>query len=169
MPTTIDPQLFQQAAAGYVHRQKLALPCPPAQADRVFLKWYAVHAPERPFADDEIVEAQQFMLDEIASGRLALEGEVGFVVQHRVAATDIFYVCSWRDNNELWETHYYRAHGDDSSFDLAHHETKFPTFCVWVLSIVTHESEAWSRYLNSARDADARSRYCADQLSGPVG
>ena len=43
-----------------------------------------------------------------------------------------------------------------------------PTFCVWVLSAVTHEMKAWTRFLSSPRGADDRNGYLADQLTGWV-
>lgn len=139
----------------------------PAVADGVFLKWYSLAVPERAHTDVEIASAQAFLLAEIAAGNLALTDEVGFVVQHRVATMDVFYVCSWNGNNELWETHYFKPL-DSDEYAVGRHGTKFPTFCVWVLAIVSHETAAWSRFLSSVRDAEARTAYCADQLDAMV-
>lgn len=160
--------LFRNVAPAYKHYPKIVTPVPAACADGVYLKWYTVNVPDRAYAAAEIAHAQQFMLGEIARGSLALKHEVGFVVQHRVSSADFYYVCSWVDNNELWETHYYRPFGADSAFTVGRHDTKFPTFCVWVLGVVHHETQAWTRYLDSARDAPAQAAYCADQYSGVV-
>jgi hypothetical protein len=43
-----------------------------------------------------------------------------------------------------------------------------PTFCVWELGIVAHESAAWARYLGSPRDDAARSRWVDDIFEGTV-
>ena len=43
-----------------------------------------------------------------------------------------------------------------------------PTFCVWELGIVAHESAAWGRYLASPRDDTARSRWVDDIFEGAV-
>ena len=168
MPHDPGPSLFQSVSADYVHYPKRARRVAPAVADAVYLKWYSLAVPERAHTDAEIAAAQAFLLEEIAAGTLALTHEVGFVVQHRIATMDVFYVCSWNGNNELWETHYFHPL-DSGRFEVGRHGSKFPTFCVWVLAIVQHETAAWSRYLTSARDSAARAAYCDDQLDAMVG
>lgn len=165
--TNETAKLFEQVATQYRHIRKRMQPRAPLVAPGVFQKWYVVHPPERPFADSEVAEAQRFILGEVESGRLALKNEVGFTVQHRCGQVDIFYVCSWRDNNELWETIYHRPHG--GTFQLAPRESKTGTYCVWVIPAVTHEQNAWVAYLNSVRDDAARAAYCRDQFEGLVG
>jgi hypothetical protein len=166
---SIDPgaELFHRVESNYTHYAKRARPVTAATGDGVFLKWYSLAVPERAHTDDEITAAQSHVLGEIAAGRLALTGEVGFVVQHRVATMDVFYVCSWNGNNELWETHYFKPL-DSDDYAVGDHGTKFPTFCVWVLAIVQHETAAWSRYLTSSRDGVARVAYCTDQIDATV-
>jgi hypothetical protein len=161
------PELFGQVAPAYAHVPKHMRPARPLVAPGIYQKWYLVHPPERPFPDAEVAQAQSFLLGEVEAGRLALRNEVGFTVQHRCAQVDIFYVCSWRENNELWETIYVRPHG--GMFQLAPRESKTGTYCVWVIPAVTHEQGAWLAYLRSKRDADARRAYCLDQASGSVG
>lgn len=167
MTTSTSAQLFRMVEEEYRHVTKAVRPMPPLSESEVLLKWYSLAVEERRHSDAEIAEAQAFILAEARDGRLGVVDEVGFVVQHRIAAADVFYVCSWRGNNELWETHYVRTL-DTGMFEMASHGTRFPTFCVWVLAIVDHESRAWSRYLRSPRDAAARDAYVADQLSGDV-
>jgi len=168
MPHDPGPALFQAVSPDYVHYRKHARAVAPAVADGVYLKWYSLAVDDRAHTDAEIADAQSFMLREIAIGDLALMNEVGFVVQHRIATMDVFYVCSWNGNNELWETHYFRPL-DGDAYEVGRHGSKFPTFCVWVLAIVHHETGAWSRYLSSERDGAARAAYCADQLDATVG
>lgn len=165
---TPDANLFAQVEAGYAHVHKVMRPASPLIAPGVYQKWYLVHPPERPFADAEVSAAQAFMLGEIDAGRLALRKEVGFTVQHRCTAMDIFYVCSWRGNNELWETLYQLPPGS-RDYRLVPRDTKTGTYCVWVIPAVAHEQRAWLAYLNSRRDAAARLAYCRDQASGDVG
>jgi hypothetical protein len=160
-------ELFQQVEADYHHYTKHARPVAPLVADRVLLKWYSLAVPERAHSAEEIDTAQAFILEEIESGRLALLDEAGFVVQHRVATADVFYVCSWNGNNELWETHYFRPL-DTGEFEVGRHGTKFPTFCVWVLGIVHHETRAWSAYLSSDRDAASRAAWLEHVLDATV-
>jgi hypothetical protein len=102
-------------------------PAKPLMGSNVFRKWYLVYPHERPFAGTDVKEA----------GRLELRDEIGFTVQHRCASVNILYVCSWRENNELWETLY--SSPADETFQLVSWLSKTGTYCVWV--IVAHLSE----------------------------
>jgi hypothetical protein len=95
---------------------------------------------------------------------------LGFVVLHRCG--DDFYfllVCTWRNENELWET-VYAKHGPNSPnfqifpFDGLHRGT----FCVWELGAVWHEQQAWGRYLISNKDENAKQTYLRDSYDGLV-
>ena len=108
----------------------------------------------------------------VDSGELDLRGDdVGFVILHRCGESFYFLIVStWRNDNEVWETVWAkdgrrcsRVPSPGSSTD-AHR----PTFCVWELGAVWHEQQAWSRYLRSARDEDARFEYLADSYDGDV-
>jgi hypothetical protein len=134
----------------------------------MYLKWYLVNPDEHQFDDAEVGGAQSFILQEIDRGKLALHNEVGFVIQHRVTAGVILYVCSWRENNEVWESIYFKNLDPRGVFEIVHRDTKTGTFCVWVIPIVAHEQQAWVRYLRSTRDEAAKRAYCVDQLSGLV-
>lgn len=75
----------------------------------------------------------------------------GFVILHRCGTAGFYFliVSTWRGNNEVWETVYYKngeAMADFALFprDAAHK----PTFCVWELAAVWHETKAWERFLN---------------------
>jgi hypothetical protein len=160
-------ELFSNVAPDYAHVEKIMQPAAALIAPGLYQKWYLVHPPERQFSAGDIADAQDFMRAEVEGGRLALLNEVGFTVQHRCASVDIFYVCSWRGNNELWESIYHRPHG--GQFTLAQRPTKTATYCVWVIPAVMHEQRAWLVYLRSRRDDAARRAYCNDQVSGPVG
>src|SRR3546814_8473676 len=82
-------------------------------------------------------------------------------------------VSVWRGSNELWEAVWYQ-HGDMPAFapfDSAYPPdagAPRPTFCVWELGIVAHESAAWARSLASPRDDAARSRWVDDVFEGAV-
>ncbi|WP_395714270.1 hypothetical protein [Reyranella sp.] len=159
--------LFDAVAVDYVHVRKEMRATPPLTAPGIFLKWYLINPPDRPFTESEVQAAQSFLLAEIKSGRLRLHNEVGFTVQHRCANVDIFYVCSWRNNNELWETLYTLTVG--GTYQLAERDNTTGTYCVWVIPAVTYEQQAWLACLRSSRDDSARRRYCEDQVSGEVG
>lgn len=165
---TIASNLFQQVSADYRHSDKHVQPAQPLDSGDVFLKWYLVHPPARPFAEADFRQAQDFIQQEIECGRLALKNQIGFVVQHRCAHVDIFYVCNWRNNNEVWEALYTKAIEQPSKFQPVSRDLTTGTFCVWVIPIVAHEQQAWRRYLTSTRDKPAQLAYARDQLAGMV-
>ena len=96
-------------------------------------------------------------------------GELGFVILHRCGESFYFLlVCTWRNENELWETVWAKTGDDDVFFrpwpaEGAHR----PTFCVWELGAVCHEREAWTRYLLlRARRSREAARTCATRSPG---
>jgi hypothetical protein len=128
----------------------------------VSLKWYDLHREDHEIGDDVRKEARDFLRTEIDG--ISPRGEFGFVILHRVGDAYLLIVCTWRENNELWETAYGKAAGE---FELIpFRETAKGTYCVWELGAVLHEQQAWIRYLFSARDADAGQAYLADQHPG---
>ncbi len=160
---------FAQVDDDYRHVSKEASPTTALVLPGATLKWYLVHPAGDPFAGENVREAQQHVARDVDQGRIAMRDEVGFVVQHRCAGRDILYVCSWRGNNEVWETIYSKPRVADGRFEIAHRPLTTGTFCVWVIPMVAHEQQAWVRYLKSRRDAGARRKYLGDQFSGTVG
>jgi hypothetical protein len=112
--------------------------------------------------------ARRNLRDAAKSGALELDEELGFVILHRCGESFYFLlVCTWRNDNELWETVWAKPGDGDVSFkpwprDGSH----VPTFCVWELAAVGHERLAWSEYLLSARDDGARRVYVRSSYEG---
>ena len=158
--------VFSQVDPAYRHVPKSIRPASPLAMPHVHLQWYRIHGESYDITDSEIGDAQRFIQGEIESQRLALQNEVGFVVQHRCASVLILYVCTWRNENEIWETLYHREVAGDGEYAVFARDNTSPTFCVWVVPAVAHESRAWVRYLSSARGAEDRKTYLEDQLSG---
>ena len=134
----------------------------------VYLKWSLIEPESLAITASQVNEAQEFLLEELNSGRLKLRNEIGFVVQHRCAKVLILYVCTWRGDNEVWETLYHATVGPEASYKITQRENTSPTFCVWVLPAVLHEQRAWVKYLESSRDQGAQAAYLNDQLTGQV-
>ncbi|HWT42984.1 MAG TPA: hypothetical protein VN152_10070 [Sphingopyxis sp.] len=136
------------------------------------MKLYHLAAADAPVAEDVARLCGQWFAER-ASAVLA-EGDCGFVILHRCGADFCFLLVSvWRGSNELWEAVCYH-HGDmpefapfDPGYPMAPGVVR-PTFCVWELGIVAHESAAWSRYLASPRDTAARLRWVEDVFEGVV-
>ena len=77
-----------------------------------------------------MLEAQHHLRAELDSNSLELSDEVGFVIQHRTAEWMILYVCTWRGNNEIWETLYHKHLPAESDFEKFKRSDTSATFCV---------------------------------------
>ena len=93
--------------AEYRHSEKLITPGPDLALPGSYLKWYDVRLPEVEIPAELAAEGRQFLADEVAAGRLAIDGELGFVICHRCGESFYFLlVCTWRNQNEMWESVY---------------------------------------------------------------
>jgi len=157
--------MLQSVSTDYVHGSKTVTPRPRFEVQGGQFKWYDVSTAEKPVPEAIGSKARDFL------SRTDLDGasELGFVVLHRCGADFYFLiVCSWCGNNEIWETVFAIDKGDDGFRDWPRPGSHLPTFCVWEMGAVAHESLAWSRYLRSARDEAAREAWMADQYEGLV-
>jgi hypothetical protein len=154
----------------YRHVAKLARPAPGIEVAGSSLKWYDVARATAPVPDEIRARARAGLEDAARAGGLALADDVGFVILHRCGRDFYFLlVCTWRNQNEVWETVFAKDGEGDPAFrpwpaDGAHR----PTFCVWELGVVCHEQRAWTRYLRSDRDAAALQTYLEDGFDGSV-
>jgi hypothetical protein len=152
----------------YVHAEKLVRPEPSLMLGAAVLKWYDIAPEESPVPLAIRALARRNLRDAAKSGALQLDEELGFVILHRCGESFYFLlVCTWRNDNELWETVWAKPGDGDVSFkpwprDGSH----VPTFCVWELAAVGHERVAWSEYLLSARDDGARRVYVRSSYEG---
>lgn len=155
--------------AGYRHYPKQVTPGPGLALPDAYLKWYEVHPADAPVPAAMRAQAQEFLRAEAAGRRLEIDGELGFVVLHRCGESYYFLlVCTWRRNNELWETPYGRDAATAEPFAVIPQGRHLEVVCVWELGAVLHEQQAWIRYLYSARDEAATRAYLEDQYSGSV-
>ncbi len=153
-------------AAGYRHHAKQVDPAGGIALPGGFLKWYDVRSPDVAILPETQDQARDFLRGEAAAGRLDLHDELGFVILHRCGEDTYFLIpCTWRNENEMWQTCYGRTgHG---AFGLVeHHGEHRATQCVWELAATAHERLAWSRYLYSARDEAAKRAYLLDVFTG---
>jgi hypothetical protein len=157
-------------AQEYVHVPKLVRPEARLTLGGTTLKWYDV-APEDAGVPLMIrALARRNLRDAAKVGELEISGELGFVILHRCG--DGFYfllVCTWRNDNELWETVWAKNGDTDYAFrPWRIEESHRPTFCVWELGAVCHEREAFGRFLRSARGPADRETYLRESFAGLV-
>lgn len=159
---------FEQVDSAYQHRPKVARPAEALITSNVYFKWYNLSFADLPISRTDEDEARSFLLAELEAGNLPLSKEIGFAVHHRCSGSYNMYICTWRHENELWETLYTRDVQEGSKFHVIERKNTTPTFCVWVLGIVWHEQQAWTHYLGTRRDTAAKYAYVQDQMTGLV-
>jgi hypothetical protein len=153
----------------YQHYDKVIVPGAGVDLGSTYLKWYDIYVPEAPINPALGQEARRFLQAETDSWGLDLTKQLGFVILHRCGESFYFLlVQSWRNNQELWETVYYRDAESTGFRPFPRPRSHIGTFCVWELGAVWHEQGAWSRFLRTNRDEAAIQSYLGDQYSGPV-
>jgi hypothetical protein len=157
-------------AADYRHDDKFARSEPSLALGETVLKWYDVAPDDAPVPLAIRALARRSLRDACRRDELGALGELGFVILHRCGEDFYFLlVCTWRNENELWETVWAKNGDADVLFGAWSTEgVHRPTFCVWELGAVGHEREAWMRYLVSERDEGARHAYLRDCYTGIV-
>jgi hypothetical protein len=157
-----------EVSSGYVHPEKFVRPEPSLMLGPAVLKWYDIAPEDEPVPLVIRALARRNLRDAAKSGDLEISGELGFVILHRCGASFYFLlVCTWLNENELWETVWAKPTDEDVSFKPWPREgNHIPTFCVWELAAVCHERREWSNYLLSARDDEARRVYLHSSYEG---
>ena len=161
---------MSQVRSEYRHITKLIDPLPSLALGDAILKWYDIAPEEAPVPAEIRDLAREGLLRASDDGRLAVAGDLGFVILHRCGESFYFLiVLTWRNDNELWETVWAKNGEGDGDFNPWPAEgTHRPTFCVWELGAVWHEQQAWSAFLRSERDDAARQAYLQDSYEGAV-
>ncbi len=169
--TTSLPDLTElgNIPADYSHIHKLITPSDGLALPSAYLKWYEVRRPEVEIPDGLREDAREFLRAEVAAGTLNIDGELGFVIHHLCGESFYFLiVCTWRNQNEMWETLYGQDMATGGGYRLVPQGSHLEVICVWELGAVLHEQQAWSRYLRSARDEQAKRDYLEDRFTGTV-
>jgi len=132
---------------GYKHAPKRVTPGEWLETSGAALKWYAIYPQDRNVPDEITQLARAYL----TSNPLEARG-LGFVLMHRCGKDFYFLIVNtWRNNNELWETVFYKDGDAMSDFASWPREGAHkPAFCVWEMAPVFHEQKAWERFLESA-------------------
>ncbi len=154
----------------YRHIAKAIEPAPSIVLGTTVLKWYDIAPWDEPIPPELRVLARGTLRAAAEAGAIELGDDLGFVILHRCGRGFYFLlVCTWRNENELWETVWAKDGDDEHAFAPWLVEgTHRPTFCVWELGAVWHEQQAWSRFLRSGRGEEERLAYLRDTFTGEV-
>lgn len=150
-------------AQNYRHGPKWIAAGDSIETNAAVLKWYALYSKDQPVPDEIDRLARAYL------ARNALEAKgLGFVILHRCGSDFYFLIVNtWRGNNEVWETVFYK--NGDAMTDFAPFPREGmhkPTFCVWELAAVWHEKETWEQFLTSPRDENAARVWHRDLYTG---
>jgi hypothetical protein len=159
-----------EAGEEYVHVSKLLRPESRLTLGETALKWYDLAPEDVPVPLAIRALARRNLRDAARAGELGISGELGFVILHRCGESFYFLlVCTWRNDNELWETVWAKNGDADFAFRPWRVEgPQRPTFCVWELGAVCHEREAFGRFLRSARGPADKESYLRESFAGLV-
>lgn len=148
----------------YQHVDKVLTVAAPLAVSGVRLKWYDLARADLP-VPRAIHDLARAHLSEV---ELGLDGELGFVILHRCGQEFYFLIVNtWRGNNELWETVFYKENDVTPKFSLFPRDSIHkPTYCVWELGAILHEKRSWEEFLRSTRGEDAEQHYLRDTCSG---
>jgi hypothetical protein len=155
--------------AGYAYYEKVIVPREDFSHPACRLKWYDIRPADVVITPQQVEEVRSFVKDEIDSGRLRLESELGFVCLHHCGQVLLLLVTTWRQTNEMWESTYMKELKAGAGYVPIEYPNRHRgTYCVWELGAVWHERNAWVRFLNSPRDDAAKRAYLNDRFSGSV-
>jgi len=158
--------LGNHVVESYGHSKKLVTPGPDLSLPNGYFKWYDVHRWNVPISPQLIEEARALVREEAASGRLKLENDLGFIILHLSGPVAMLMICTWRNENEIWQSVYNNFLDTGRGYERQEPTGHRPIWCVWELIPVWHERNAWSRYLFSKRDTEAKYAYINDRCAG---
>lgn len=166
VPAT-EPAPLGGVPADYRHVTKLVTPGAAVVRPDSHLKWYDIAPPDAAVPEAVRAEARTYLSGRLDEREPDIAGELGFVVLHRCGASFYFLiVCTWRHQNEMWQTVFARDTAADPAFAPVPGAGHRAVICVWEAAAVMHEHQAWARLLRSERGPDDRRRYLDDQFTG---
>ncbi|AZA84944.1 hypothetical protein C1637_21940 [Chryseobacterium lactis] len=127
-------------------------------------KWYNLAEDLSKVSPEDISNAKTCI--ESAHDKFQDIDDIGFVILHRCGENYLLLVCTWRSENELWESVYHDGSGKFEIWDR--NKNHLPTYCVWEMGIVYHESQAWKRYLGTTKEEEDKKQYLSDMFEGEV-
>jgi hypothetical protein len=159
----------ESISANYTHGDKFIEPKQMLSLGQRRLKWYDITTLAKPVPEHIHLTARDFLEKRAGEGGLDQLSDHGFVILHRCGEHFYFLIaCSWLGNNEIWETVFAKDLEDKDFRDWPRPGPHIPTYCVWEMGAVAHESQAWIRFLRSKRDEAAVKAWLSDQYKGPV-
>ena len=98
--------------------------------------------------------------------RTDLRYGLGFLGIHQGRESNFVFVSWWENENELQHRVFFSTPGRPGELRSAAPDE--PIACVWDLSVIAHEREAWIRHVLSRPSAADPAAYLADALHADV-
>lgn len=159
-----SPDTKTKSMETIAYPSKYALPKEIFRIGKTRFKWYDLANNPSEISSDDIQNAK--ICIENANENFQNIEDLGFVIMHRCGENYLLLVCTWRSENELWESVYYDGSGKFDIWDR--NKTHLPTYCVWEMGIVYHESQAWKKYLGTTRYESHKLEYLNNLFEGEV-
>lgn len=154
---------------GYKYYKKRFTPGEQLNLNGACFKWYNLSPVDAEITEDQVAEARRFLESESENGRLTFKDELGFIILHRAGDYLLLLATTWRLTNEMWESIFLKkAVGSENYKPLKFDTDHKGTYCVWELGAVWHERNAWVRFIESKRDAEAKLAYLSDSFKEEV-
>ena len=151
--------------ASYEHHDRRIEPRDPVIGSAAILKWYNVYDLSDTVPDGVEAASRIKVAELLESGVVDPEYGMGLVVLHHASANDFLMVGGWRGHQEYWHSVLARAANSDEPWKPIELGEFAPIMCVWEMSPVWHERDAWVAYLKSSRTSEDRRAWLSDQLS----
>lgn len=149
------------------HTEKRIYPGENLSLPDAYLKWYDIRLADQSATPDVSDEAREFLRVQAAEGGIEFRKELGYVLLHRCGEKYFMIVCVWRNKNEMCQAIYARDEEGFQPYKAAPGALR-ATQEVVELDATAHERRAWSRYLQSKRDAAAKQAYIDDACTGQL-
>jgi len=163
----IEVGAFGRIPTSYHLQDRLLTARDPLILPGAFLKWYELRRTDESIPECLNNEARTLVTDEIASGRIAVDYGVGFVVLQYATPLTSLIAGSWHENREFQEALYTRDLVANTPFERAEPGDDAP-ITVWDLAPLLQERRAWTRYLFSAHQNDTQPSYLSEFLRSAV-
>jgi hypothetical protein len=143
---------------------KFASPQGVFEVGKTNFKWYNLAENIEDISSEDISNAKACI--ENAEEKFQDLDDLGFVILHRCGENYLLLVCTWRSENELWESVYNDGSGKFEVWERKN--IHIPTYCIWEMGIVYYESTAWKKFLGTRREETEKEQYLNDFFEGEV-
>ncbi len=158
---------FGHVDAEWSHYPKRVRSGNPLVLSDAWLKWYEI-GPDEIDMEELADEARNHIVGESNDGRLVLSNQLGFAEIHHCRSVAFLFVFTWNNCNELWKSLWFKDLTLDTQFERYAELTagRLPMACLWELTPIWHEREAWRGFVESPRDLAARKAWAVDCFDG---